>query len=350
MTGVRKDGNGQTNINIYKECLSPQYWAIVNGERVCMSPNDPDNIGGKRCEKLIKQQHIEHGRHIITFTPGDTCGAGTPKNLAWDVDLPDTFEAQDFPKSEYWFKNLKAPDYPIKTVVPAKTPAGKFPKHYTVDCDEKYINNETRDDGNGGELTCALITSFNHQNNGCNPASIGAKYYHVCGGTGQCKKSKWAVFAPQSESCKNVPCDPNGLLCCQSTTYCGSSYHKCLMKSSSPLRCSRPKDGSNQGNQSQSGCPPLGLYDCNYTVTCDDGSSCGNKRSGKACTYTETINGSCNSNTCSPGGTFCNYDYECYTTSAKLGTCITQPGGRCTEKSQPNNPQYDKCSVRQPCP
>ena len=214
--GVREDGNGHTGIIISNACISPEYWSThpITKQPICVGPPDTGSIAGKRCDRVVKKQNIKHGRNTITFTPKDTCGDGTPDNLAWDTDLPDTFEAQNFPQSTYWFNKSQKPNYTIETVVPAKTPAGKFPKHYTVDCDENYINNNTRDDGDGGELECKLATSLSYQDDGCNPALMKVKYYHVCGGTGQSKQTNWAVHAPKGESCKNVPCDPSHLLCC----------------------------------------------------------------------------------------------------------------------------------------
>ena len=149
---------------------------------------------------------MQHGRQTITFQPSDSCShrvtppdLGTPKDLVWDTDLLSTFQTQNFPSNPKWLRSTDKDAYPINTVVPG-TGSGRFPKHYSVDCDDNYLNPNTRRDGDSGTLSCELGSSNPDHDDGCNPIEVSAKYYHVCGGPGQCKQSKWAVYAPHTKA------------------------------------------------------------------------------------------------------------------------------------------------------
>ena len=351
----RKDGKNTDTLSAVKKCIDPQKMKIdSNGDPYCWSPPDPGALGSAHhCDGVLGERggDVKHGRHTVTFIPSDSCGQSSGSwDLVWDTDLPNTFAAQNFnfPSNIKWLKSADGLAYPIETVVPAKAGVGRFPKHYSVDCDKNYILNKTRDGGNGPllPLKCELEPprDIDHDN-GCNPADFGVKYYHVCGGGGVCKKAKWAVYAPQNESCKNVPCDPgDDLLCCQDATYCGSSYLKCLRKSTSPNpSCAYPKDGS---QDIQSGCPHLGLYDCHYNLECASGykGDCGGKKDGQDCKYS-VITGYSPCNTCSPmpnPPSSC----MCEDTEVRKSSCSDDGSGGCREKSQPYNPLSDKCSDR----
>ena len=101
--------------------------------------------------------------------------------MVWDTDLPSTFATQNFSFSNpKWFHNTSKDAYSIQTVVPG-TGAGRFPKHYSVDCDENFLNTTYRRDGNSGTLTCSLGSANTNHDDGCNPIDISVKYYHVCG-------------------------------------------------------------------------------------------------------------------------------------------------------------------------
>ena len=333
--GTRENGSGSTNVTLDSGCIEPRwlYTYPNTGKTVCRSPADSGSLSGPQCNSVVRKENIEHGRHTITFTPSDTCGQARPSwKLVWDTDLPGTFDGtKDFDEASVrWFKKSEGPAYVMKTEIPAKNNIGKFPKHYTVDCAENYIGSKPRADGNSGQLECILETISFNNDNGCNPSTAGVQYYHVCGGVGQCnKQTKWAVWASKNEFCANVPCEPTELLCCQEPAYCGSSIHKCLKKIDNPT-CAHPRNGAQDND---SGCPnlALGLYDCNYTVTCGTGFCSGSERVGDGCTYTETDYNDCDENG------------VCATTES--GIC-SNGGGGCKEKSQPNNPQNEKCLER----
>ena len=210
---------------------------------------------------------IEHGRQTITFIPSDSCGKSTKsKNLVWDTDLPNSFEAQDFPINPKWLKSADKDAYPIKTEIPAKNDKGKFPKHYSVDCDDNFLGTAiARQDGDSGQLSCELSGSVSDHDDGCNPIKMSSKYYHVCGGAGVCKDTKWAVYAPVGESCLNVQCEP-GHICCDNHSDRSCTTNRCYAAVNSP-GCTNPKGGSNQ--DSSSGCSDLGLYNCSYNLPCD---------------------------------------------------------------------------------
>ena len=190
---------------------------------------------------------IAQGRQTITFIPSDTCGKSpNTGDLVWDTDLPSSFEAQDFPNDPEWFKNTSKKAYPIKTEIPTKNTAGKFPKHYSVDCDDKFVGTRVRKDGNSEQLSCELETSNPDHDDGCNPMELGTMYYHICGGNGVCKDTKWAVYTPLGADCTNVRCEPD-LICCD-TSDCGIpnyGQNHCHEKDSS-IVCTNPKDGSIQ--------------------------------------------------------------------------------------------------------
>ena len=292
-TGSKTDGNGTS----------------------ATSPEATFTCGGKLSS-------VAHGRQTITFQPSDDCSyrvtppdLGTPKDLVWDTDLPSTFQTQDFSSNPFWLRHRRGD---IETSVPG-TGAGKFPKHYSVDCDDTYMDIKKSDgtvvqrirmDGNSGTLSCkldAMTTPPDPEDvadaDGCNPNELLAKYYHVCGGVGGCKNSKWAVYAQSGKSCQNVRCKP-GLVCCDSNKNIGKSCtpNKCYNPNSYTASCTNPKIGDNSHQNSKSGCPPAGLFNCKYTAQCelgnivsDDSSDCENLRKGDSCKFLKT-------GTCTPDG------------------------------------------------
>ena len=340
--GTREDGSGPTNVTVDSGCIEPRTWTCCdkNGDPYCHTPADSGSLSGPQCNGVVKKGNIEHGRHTITFTPSDTCGqANASWDLVWDTDLPGTFDGTKGFKEEKpvrWFKKSDGPAYVMKTEIPAADDAGKFPKHYTVDCEENYIGNEARMDGNSGQLECILELPANpNDDDGCNPSTVGVQYYHICGGVGDCNKQKWAVYASENEFCADVLCEPTELLCCQSSSiyHCGSSNNKCLKRSSYPkFECAKAKDGDQDNT---SGCPHLGLYDCDYKLYCATGEKgdCGSKRITNKCEYTVT-----DYNDCDQNGVCATSDEE--------GACFNTGRG-CREKSQPNTQNY-KCSERKP--
>ena len=347
---IREDGTGPTNISENTKCIPPRWLDTDSeGNQFCNSPSDPGKISSKgRCESVLGENDgdVEHGRHTVTFIPSDSCGQSSGSwDLVWDTDLPGTFEVQDFnfPDNIKWLKSTDSFKYPVETVVPAKAGAGTFPKHYSVDCDQNYTGSKERHGANNEPLKCELETPDISHDDGCNPEELGVKYYHVCGGgggSGDCRKTKWGVYAPYKANCKNVRCDPDDLLCCQGT-FCGSDNEKCLRKLSN-LTCSNPKDGS---QDALSNCPHLGLYNCHYDLTCAPNykGTCGSQRAGEGCTYEFVLNhgtvctgtGDCGDGTCSGA---CEDE-----TTTKSGTC-GGPGG-CGEKDQPQT-SLEKCSGR----
>ena len=180
---------------------------------------------------------IQQGRQTITFKPSDSCDISiNTKDLVWDTDLPSTFQAQNFPSNPKWLKSTDKDTYTINTEIPSNTLAGKFPKHYSVDCNDKFMAGKYRRDGNSGQLNCELEGSDPDHDDGCNPIKMASKYYHVCGGTGVCKDTNWAVYAPLTKSCLNVRCEPD-LSCCDINSgtcntvndkQCGDSNNKSL--------------------------------------------------------------------------------------------------------------------------
>ena len=246
VTGSRKDGNGQTPIT---------------GD---ITHHAPD---GNICKATLSS--LQHGRQTLTIIPKDSCEKGSPsKNLVWDTDLPELFESKGFfddkdddpTDGEIWVKTQT--NYPIRTKVPAKTTAGKLPKHYSLDCQDKYIGSKVRDDGDGKPLTCTLTNPNASDADGANPNDFDIKFYHVCGGN-ECKGSKWAVYPPVTGSCVNVKCE-GGYICCDdsSDNDCGGVLHQQCQKDKWPHKCDDPPCGPN--SPGWKGCPPYGLYDCNY--------------------------------------------------------------------------------------
>ena len=251
------------------------------GTGVATSPTvDPDaDCGGEL-------SGIDHGRQTITFIPSDSCGKNTKtKDLVWDTDLPSTFETQDFPNDPIWLYQTGKNAYPISIEVPAKTTAGKFPKHYSVDCDDNFLNSLTREDGNGGQLDCKLLIGNPDHDDGCNPIELSSKYYHVCGGAGVCEDTKWGVYVPHRYSsqctstsckCRNVWCEP-GLGCCDTSrgTCNGVDHEKCGYPQT--RECTNPKGGEQgPGDEVLSDCPPLGLNSCSYYLPCEKVAPYGN--------------------------------------------------------------------------
>ena len=190
-TGTRKDGDSETSIT---SNITPQ--------------TPTDNI----CKATLDS--IQHGRHTITIIPKDSCEKSSSKaTLVWDTDLPSTFQSKGFfddsdedsTDGEIWVKTTTK--YLIKARVPAKTKAGSFPKHYSLDCKDTYTGTKTRDDGDGKPLECTGGATANDAD-GANPNDFNMKFYHVCGSS-ECKGTKWAVYPPVSGPCVNVRCQPN---------------------------------------------------------------------------------------------------------------------------------------------
>ena len=252
---------------------------------------------------------IQHGRQTITFQPKDTCDPGHRGNLVWDTDLPSSFEAQDFTSNPEWLYSKTKDAYPIKTEIPARNEASKFPKHYSVDCDDNFQGLQARKDGDGNPLECRLSGSIPDHDNGCNPNLMGVKYYHVCGGIelncNHSKEKEWAVYTPHGENCANVRCEPD-LACCDEISgtcgfgvidkHCGDPTNQ---RSCSNLREVRGGRQSKQ-NEAPAGCPPLGLNNCDYTLACrtaSDGSPrghCNGRKSGGTCSFPTNRPRQCN--------------------------------------------------------
>ena len=301
------------------------------------SPTSTSDCGGELSS-------VAHGRQTITFTPSDSCShrvtppaLGTPKDLVWDTDLPSTFQTQNFSSNPFWLYSVNKDAYTIDTVVPG-TGIGKFPKHYSVDCDDNFLNTLSRRDGNSGTLSCSLGSSNPDHDDGCNPNGVSVKYYHVCGGNGDCEDSRWSVYAPHTESCQNVRCEP-GLICCDGyRNECGTvSKNKCETDSY-PHVCADPKGGGRSQQDLQSGCPPLGLYDCSYTLPCEatspcsetgPTSACHGKRQGNSCSYSRA-------KSCVPNSPGCNNGASCigslagtYKAGCDEGTCTARCATSC---------------------
>ena len=247
------------------------------------------------------------------------------KKIAWDTDLPSTFNSQDFNFSSDFgtdikgFEKTSGSAYSIDTVLPA-TGSGTFPKHYTVDCRGKWWPNTkgSREDGDGGTLSCDLDQQKSDTDDGCNPQGFGADYWHVCGGSKQTEAGvKWAVFAPDGESCQKVRCETGSICCDGFNNDCGSvSNYECTSNSCS--NCTNPNVGGNSDQDSSSSCPPLGLCECSgYTADCignnisrtkTDGCPSG-KRSGGSCSF--SASGTCNLNGTASWGTSCSDTGKC---------------------------------------
>ena len=341
LTGSRKDGNGTST-------TSPTSIADCAGEL----------------------SSIAHGRQTIKFLPSDDCShrvtppdLGTPKDLVWDTDLPSTFASQNFSSDPMWFFNTSKNAYSVDTVVPG-TGAGKFPKHYSVDCDDNFLNTAPRKDGNSKILSCSLGGSNPDHDDGCNPNKVAVRYYHVCGGAGVCEQSNWGVYAPQGENCQNVSCEP-GLICCDGyRNECGSVSTNQCETDSYPHECTNPKGGGRSQQDSASGCPPLGLYDCNYSLTClgtspfsaTDTSACIGKREGDTCSFSYGGAVSCNPDTPTgwqttmpnKGGT-CNYPggYTVSCMAPHRERCRTPCSHTCYDPCHPSGHQQNGVTV--PC-
>ena len=322
ITWTRKDGNGTTS--------PAPITSVLN------APNGT-------CKGTLST--IQHGRQTITFQPKDTCDPGpwNTGNLVWDTDLPNTFEAQDFTNNPEWLYSTTKDAYPIKTEIPAKTTAGKFPKHYSVDCDDNFQGLQARKDGDGNPLECKLANSNSNHDDGCNPNLMGVKYYHICGGTEvNCNSSKdkeWAVYTPHGQSCANVRCEP-GLSCCDASS--GTCNRVSDKQCSTPLtrHCTNPKGGTqSSSDEVPSGCPPLGLNDCSYSLPCETSygaptGPCNNRRSGESCSF--SIGRQCVGSEKKP----CSDSYS--------GTCGA-PSGSCSPKGHGGgNLSQEQCNQRDP--
>ena len=109
------------------------------GTGVAASPNQTSDCTGDL-------NVTQHGRYTITFAGDDTCGTHTSstKDLVWNADLPSTFAPQAFTTNPEWLYSSSKDAYPIETEIPSGTTAGKFPKHYSVDCDDNFQGSATR--------------------------------------------------------------------------------------------------------------------------------------------------------------------------------------------------------------
>ena len=262
------------------------------GTGAATSPTRTSDCGGELTG-------IQHGRQTITFIPSDSCDISpNTKDLVWDTDLPGTFQAQNFPSNPKWLKSTDKDTYTINTEIPAKNQTGKFPKHYSVDCNDKFMAGRYRKDGNSGQLNCELEGSDPDHDDGCNPIKMASKYYHVCGGAGVCEDTNWAVYVPLTESCLNVRCE-QGLSCCDdsSGTCNGVSDKQC--GDPKTRHCTHPKGGTQaKADEVPSGCPPLGLNNCSYKLPCEASSPfdpgdrptgpCGGQRKGDICSFPKT--------------------------------------------------------------
>ena len=293
-TGRRRDGNGTQSIP---------------ASSISISTNSLSCSGTLR-------NPVQHGRQTIKITPSDICGSGSSDQLEWDTDLPSTFVARPFSTNPYWLQNDKRTKYAISTLVPASR-AGTFPKHYAVTCYGKEYSNAMRTASNGGSISCEFNGSRNSgtgDHDGCNPANFGVKYHHICGDSSSTQATQWGVWVAHPNdgggSCENVPCEPRStryskdLICCDGfRDECGNARrtHRCA-KDNHPRRndCGNPTGGGNSEQDTTSDCPPLGLYDCNYTLPCegdagdlknrrDNGDACKDgPRQGDRCTFNRT--------------------------------------------------------------
>ena len=170
---------------------------------------------------------------------------------------------EDPSDGEIWVKTQTK--YAIKTQVPAKTKAGSFPKHYSLDCKSNYTGSTVRDDGDGQPLTCTGGASSD-DTDGANPNDFSMNFYHVCGSS-ECDGAKWAVYPPVAGPCVNVRCQPGHICCNDSGGDCGSvKYQECEEDKWSCDDCTKDPCGSDPGLD----CPPIGLYNCYPDVTCNN--------------------------------------------------------------------------------
>ena len=326
------------------------------GTGVATSPTQTSDCGG---ELSVTQ----HGRYTITFAGGDTCGTNalSTKDLVWDYDDPNTFAPQSFTQDPEWLYSSSKDAYPIETEVPG-TGAGKFPKHYSVDCDDNYQSSNTRQDGDGEKLECDLSGSVPAHDDGCNLSPMGITYYHVCGaaqtGCNHSKEKKWGVYTPHGESCANVWCEPN-LSCCDASsgTCNGVADKEC--GSPATTHCTNPKGGTQtSADEILSGCPPLGLNDCSYQLPCKainpgvltgPTSYCSGKRQGvDTCSF--PADGTCNPHTTgwhssmpSLAGT-CSFPGTSYTESCTAGST-----SQCVDTCSHWDTCYQSCPQTVPC-
>ena len=322
ITWTRRDGNGTTS----SASITPIFDA----------PN-------RTCGGTLNT--IQHGRQTVTFEPKDTCEPGPwdTGNLVWDTDLPSSFEAQNFTSNPEWLFSTDKDAYAINTVIPAKNNAGKFPKHYSVTCDDNFQGRQTRKDGNSGVLKCELSGSVPAHDDGCNLKNMGVKYYHVCGGTenncNHSKKKNWGVYAPHGESCVNVQCEP-GLSCCDASSGTCNGVNDKECGDAQTRHCANPKGGAqSKSDEIPSGCPPLGLNDCIYQLSCEATSPCSETgpisacdglRQGDSCSYKPSV-------ICSPDDT--NWNDSCedsgtYTIGCRSGTCTASCEKTCKNGHQ----------------
>ena len=291
ITGNKEDGNGTSSVPPTTQDPTPQGHL-------------------KQTSDCAGELNVnDHGRYTVTFAGGDTCGthASSTKDLVWDYDDPGTFAPQSFLTDPEWFYSSDKDAYPIETEVPG-IGAGKFPKHYSVDCDDNY-KGTVRKDGNSGKLECELSGSVPAHDDGCNLRNMGVRYYHICGGgqTGceHTKKKKWGVYAPHGESCVNVQCEP-GLSCCDASSgSCDAGVSDKQCGTPDTRDCTNPKGGiQSQSDEVPSGCPPLGLVTCDYELPCEGtfpysrtgpnpDVDCAGKRQTNSCSFSD-------SGTCTP--------------------------------------------------
>ena len=290
--------------------------------------------GDTQCSSILRE--IAHGRQIAKLTPSDSCGAGPTRTVVWDTDLPGTFKSKPFQDKK--FRSTESP-YVITAELPA-TGAGTFPRHWGIRCFEEGDHwPQAKKDGNGGNLSCQLVGSRSSVDDGCNPNTYGGKYFHVCGKKVEDQGCTWSVYAPLGKSCQNVDCEPE-LICCDGTLNdCGNAGGKGKCGSTvSNTDCGTPVDGS--GQDLNSGCPPLGLYECNYVVNCEAGgrSETCSGRAGDSCTITWPCPTQQDpGRTCSASGT-CKKTGGC---SKKPSTSLTGACGK--DKCLLRGPSINKC-------
>ena len=260
--------------------------------------------GVSGCEGTVNG--IDQARHTITFKGKDVCGAGPPKPLVWDTDLPSSFAPSDV--GTIWqYSPLSTigagdPKYPITANSP-----GPFPKHYSLTCKDNFIDPQGRKDGDSDSLDCELKDGSSNDN-GANLNHVGIKYHHVCGQT-ECKGGSWGVYAPEGKSCEKVWCERELSCCDASKGTCNGVGDKQCGKPNT-TGCTNPKGGTqSSGDEATSGCPPLGLNDCTYTLPCEANNPfnpgttptgpCNSIRQGQTCNF--DVDGTCTNSSVGAG-------------------------------------------------
>ena len=276
--------------------MSDQFTHNLGGCDVNGSTTSSATIQANGCGGTVTG--IDQGRHTITFTPKDICEVGSPRSLTWDTDLSSSF-APPIIGTLWKYSPLSTQSagdasYPITASVP-----GPFPKHYSVTCRDNFIDPQGRTDGDSQNLECKLKDGSSN-NDGANLNHLAIEFHHACGQTA-CKSGSWGVYAPENKSCEKIECEP-GLACCDASagTCNGVSDKQCGKPQNRD--CTNPKGGTQSiGDEAASGCPPLGLNDCTYTLPCkannpfDPGetptSHCDGLRQGQTCSF--PVDGTC---------------------------------------------------------